>query len=66
MTEQETMDYIPTKEEHDAMMQNTQNEISKQYLSSTDWYVTRFAETGVEVPADVATKRAEARAAVVD
>jgi|APSaa5957512535_1039671.scaffolds.fasta_scaffold86689_3 hypothetical protein len=35
------------------------------YLSSTDWYITRQAETGTEVPADVATKRAEARAAVV-
>jgi len=42
------------------------NRQSREYLASTDWYVTRQAETGVEVPADVATKRAEARAAVVD
>lgn len=31
------------------------------YLKSTDWYVVRNAETGVAVPNDVTTKRAEAR-----
>lgn len=31
------------------------------YLSSTDWYVVRLAETGVAVPADVTQKRAAAR-----
>ncbi len=35
---------------------------ARQYLASTDWYVTRFAETGVAVPEDVTAKRAEARA----
>ena len=34
---------------------------SKEYLSSTDWYITRQAETGAEVPSDILTKRAEAR-----
>jgi hypothetical protein len=34
------------------------------YLSGTDWYVTRFAETGVAIPADVTTARANARAAI--
>ncbi len=34
---------------------------ARQYLLSTDWYVTRFAETGVAVPEDVTAKRAEAR-----
>lgn len=33
----------------------------QEYLNSTDWYVTRFAETGVEIPEDVKEKRAEAR-----
>lgn len=33
----------------------------QKYLNSTDWYVTRFAETGVEIPEDVKEKRAEAR-----
>lgn len=32
------------------------------YLTSTDWYVVRMAETGVPVPADVTEKRAAARA----
>lgn len=32
------------------------------YLKSTDWYFARKAETGKEVPEDVLTKRAEARA----
>ena len=31
------------------------------YLASTDWYVTRKAETGVEIPEEVSIKRAEAR-----
>jgi hypothetical protein len=41
------------------------NHNARQYLSSTDWYITRQAETGVVVPTDILTKRAEARAAVV-
>ena len=47
---------------------NIQSEINAQhlnYLASTDWYVTKFAETGVEVPEEVATKRAEARASII-
>ena len=31
------------------------------YLTSTDWYVTRKAETGVEIPEEVSRLRAEAR-----
>ena len=31
------------------------------YLLSTDWYVVRFAETGVAIPDEVKKKRAEAR-----
>lgn len=34
---------------------------AKQYLANTDWYVTRYAETGAEIPAEVLTKRAQAR-----
>jgi len=40
------------------------NNDSYNYLDDTDWYVTRFAETGVAVPGDVATARANARAAI--
>ena len=39
------------------------NSDSLAYLASTDWYVTRFTEASVAVPADVTTARAEARAA---
>lgn len=31
------------------------------YLNSTDWYAARYAETGVEIPADIKTARQEAR-----
>lgn len=31
------------------------------YLANTDWYVTRKAETGVEIPEEVSRLRAEAR-----
>ena len=41
------------------------NFVSTQYLAETDWYVTRFAETGVAVPSDITTARAAARANVV-
>ena len=36
--------------------------IALEYLSSTDWYVTRMAETGKEIPQDVLDKRKFARA----
>ena len=36
-------------------------ERAKAYLDSTDWYVVRFSETGVPIPEEVSTKRAEAR-----
>ena len=41
------------------------NATSQAYLDSTDWYITRHAETAVAVPADVTTARAAARAAIV-
>ena len=31
------------------------------YLSSTDWYAVRYAETGVEIPQDIRTQRQSAR-----
>lgn len=46
----------------------TADEITKQriselesYLNSTDWYAVRYAETGVEIPADIKTARQAAR-----
>tara|TARA_Y100000114_G_scaffold142787_1_gene149690 strand:+ start:1739 stop:2074 length:336 start_codon:yes stop_codon:yes gene_type:complete len=34
---------------------------AKVYLSETDWYVIREADSGKEMPSDIKTKRAEAR-----
>ena len=47
---------------------NAQAEVSstaRQYLTDTDWYGQRAFETGVPIPEDIATARAEARAAIV-
>ena len=47
----------------------SQSEINLQnleYLSSTDWYVTRASETGKAIPKDVLTKRTEARDVIVN
>ena len=41
------------------------NSESLAYLASTDWYVTRQAETGADIPQDILTARAEARVAIV-
>jgi len=41
------------------------NSDSLAYLASTDWYVTRQAETGADIPQDILTARAEARASIV-
>ena len=35
--------------------------VLQKYLDDTDWYVARYAETGVEIPADVKAKRQAAR-----
>jgi len=59
----------PTPEFTDAEIadndQAETNATSQAYLASTDWYITRHAETAVAVPADVTTARAAARAAIV-
>lgn len=34
------------------------------YLSQTDWYAIRFAETGKSIPEEVAIKRSEYRAEI--
>lgn len=33
----------------------------QKFLNDTDWYVARYAETGVEIPADIKAKRQAAR-----
>ena len=46
-------------------IQATTNAVSKAYLRSTDWYITRHAETAVAVPEEITTARASAREAIV-
>ena len=41
------------------------NATSQAYLASTDWYITRFLETGTVIPTDVTTAREAAREAIV-
>ena len=48
-----------------ANAQELTNATSRAYLASTDWYVTRHAETGVTIPSDVTTAREAARSAIV-
>ena len=48
-----------------ANAQSLVNSESLEYLKSTDWYVTRHAETGVAVPEAITLARAAARAAIV-
>ena len=50
-----------TVEELKVSTLNKQIQEAKAYLSDTDWYITRKMETGVEIPLEVLTKRAEAR-----
>jgi hypothetical protein len=49
----------------DIETKNLNNSDARGYLATTDWYVTREAETGTAMPKDVSAKRAEARTAIV-
>jgi len=59
-----TGNIIADDEENNKAEQRNVNIISKEYLSSTDWYVTRQAETGKAIPEDILNKRQEAREAI--
>ncbi|MCC3698786.1 hypothetical protein LLE79_00155 [Staphylococcus epidermidis] len=37
---------------------------AREYLQQTDWLVVRKLETGKEIPADIAERRAEARSLI--
>ena len=51
-----------TPEPADIILQSLKyKETALAYLSATDWYVTRFAETGKEIPAEIREKRAATR-----
>lgn len=69
-TEQDEAPYIiythKPQEMIDRQNQIKINESSRAYLASTDWYVSRFAETGTPIPEDIKTKRQAARDVVID
>ena len=53
----------------DVLARNKQAKInieSEAYLLSTDWYVSRFAETGKAIPDDIKAARQAARDAIVN
>ena len=57
-------EYKPKAEvELEAKKEETEARIAElqAYLDSTDWYVTRYSEVGVPIPADVTKAREEAR-----
>ena len=58
---QEIVDYIAGTSENPQSGINYENLV---HLGETDWYVTRFAETGVAIPQDILDSRAAARAAI--
>ena len=57
----EEIAYQPTGEEVEQYELAQKIANAKKYLSETDWYVTRNAETGVLIPQDILEKRAQAR-----
>lgn len=62
-------DNTPQPEFTDAeIAQQEQDKINTEaleYLAATDWYVTRFSETGVEIPQVIKDAREEARAKII-
>lgn len=65
---------IPAREkEYDIQIEDISQAVEQErinaealaYLASTDWYVSRFSETGVAVPEDVKAARQMARARIV-
>lgn len=52
---------MPSDEEIQAEIQANLIQEAQNYLNSTDWYIVRFVDEGIEVPEDIKIKRAEAR-----
>lgn len=59
-------EYVIEQEDITAkIVQEELNTASLKYLAETDWYVIRFLESGIAVPAEVSAQRIAARAAIV-
>ena len=59
----QVVEYVPPPPTPEQLQAKTNAE-ARAYLASTDWYVVRFAETGVAIPDDVAEARKLARESV--
>ena len=69
MIEINGQEYNSEAEFEEVMLASNTMELDKQYreyLASTDWYIIRLQETGVVIPADISTKREEARLAITE
>jgi len=51
----------PSKAEIGRQEKRVKAHAAKRYLSETDWYVHRKAETGKEIPTEVLERREQAR-----
>jgi len=64
-TEQDEAPYVVYTRKPQAMIDATAaahaRESARRLLQDTDWYVTRFNETGVRIPVEITEKRVEAR-----
>lgn len=64
-TEQDEAPYVVYTRKSDAQIAEQELSAARakatEYLHSTDWYVTRLAETGKAIPEEVLAGRAEAR-----
>ena len=56
---------LPLPEPTPEQLQSQKNADARAYLLSTDWYVVRFAETGVAIPDEVIAARKAARESVL-
>lgn len=59
------MSLIKIKPKSPEEVQAEINAEAKAYLAATDWYVVRFAETGVAIPQDIVDARQVAREKIV-
>ena len=66
----ETLTIEQQQQRHDEQLaadaQYKTNVEARAYLASTDWYVIRKAETGIDIPEDILELRSAARASVQD
>ncbi len=64
----ETLTVEQQQQRHDLQLaqqaQHQANITAREYLASTDWYAVRKSETGVDIPEEILSARAAARAAV--